>query len=69
MILISISCSCSTLQTSSSLKGNQNDMTCLMQLTMTGESLCHKNEVVQVMYLLIFPELEKQEDYERKIWR
>lgn len=44
-------------------------MTCLMQVTTTDESSCHKNEVVQVMHLLIFPELEKQEDCERKIWR
>lgn len=70
MVLISISCSCATLQTSSSLKGNQNDMTCHNAAnSLTDESSCHKNEIVLVMHLLIFPELEKQQDCERKIWK
>jgi len=36
---------------------------------LTDESSCHKNEVVQVMHLPVFPELQTQQDCERKIWR
>lgn len=48
---------------SSSLKGNQNDMTCQNAASyLTVQSSCHKNEVFQVMHLPIFPEIEKQQD-------
>lgn len=34
--------------------------------SLTDESACHKNEEIQVMHLLIFPELKKQQEHEIK---